>query len=171
MIRPGVEPVVPPRLVSVIGWVAIGISVVALVVAGLSARYARRQAIAAEEGNWWDPPADFTATIVNPHSGSARLSLSYNAGPPLDDVRVEVLLGDASPALGFGIGAVGSSSWEIGAMRVGARADTGVVQALSGSGGPTWRSGHAPLRVHCSSGRHTREVHITADFPEQPFAY
>lgn len=124
-----------------------------------------------EDANWLNDPSVFEATVEDPNSGTARVVVSYVAGPTLDGAVVEIVNLDG-PAVGFGVGQAGDAAWDLGPLRVGDSRVTGVVQRLSSdNAGPPWESGTVTLRIRCKSGRHSREVRATATFPGQAWAY
>jgi hypothetical protein len=158
----------------VIEWIALGVSGVALFASLASLLHARRQTRAPEESNWLAHPLDFLVSITNPHSGAARLAVTYEAGLPLDEVAFELPDDEAVDRriVGFGVGKAESPSWVVGSMRVGDTEERPVVQALSdGGAGPPYRSGPFRLRAVCRKGRQSRVVSMTGKIPSEPWLY
>lgn len=148
-------------------WIPVGISVVALLVAGVSAGYSWRHLRATQDSTWLAQTLEFEAWVDNPNSGSATLVILYRAGLPLDEVQVELVKHDESPVIGFGVGFVTESGiWSIRDMQVGEQKSNGVVQRPTGGG---WQAGTARVRVVCKRrNREPRQVAVDVEFPSEP---
>ena len=152
-----------------VAWIALAISVVSAAAAVGAVIFTRKQVNATETHTWLGQPLVFKVAVTNPSSGSARIVLSYEEGPPLDSVTLEAIDQGTSPLLGFGVGRNDSTTWEIeGTTRVGDTQEKTVVQATEGTG---FRPGDARLRATCTRAGRERELILTAVFPHSAGDY
>ena len=153
-----------------VDWFARGLSVVAIAAAGASAWFTKRQAVAAEDANWLNTSLRFTASVDMPNSGAARVTVTFEEGSPLDQVELDLLNAPDGPLVGFGAAVADSTTWTIGAMEVGGRAQKPVVQRLRQEAGGGYQDGEVRLRVTCRGRGHQkqRQQAVTAEIPRAP---